>query len=197
MELLNKLNKIHELKNEKIEEAFNEVAEEILYNYLLKINGNEYRITEIEFYLHCDGHLDPYVHKNKRQKDFKKWYFHRYKKSDKLKVGNYKGLDITFGKGKNCKVYGGILIRAIEKYDDTNKYTEGPCNVVNQILKVFKIDKNDKEEYRKFVEDVEKIGIFENNKINRKISLIYPSASEKKNDKNDIVYKCPRKGLNI
>jgi hypothetical protein len=38
---------------------------------------------------------------------------------------------------------------------------------------------------------VKKIG---NNKINKKISSIYLSPSEKK---HDIVYKCPRKGLSI
>lgn len=195
-ELLNELNKIHESKTQKeIEKAFNEIAKKIFYEYVLVVGKQNYRITEIEFYYYDKCiHPDPYVHCNEIQEKFGEWYFHRYKESDKLKVGNYKGLDITFGKGKACKIYGGILIRAIEKYDDTNEYTEGPCNVVKQILEEFSINEYNKKEYNKFLKEIEKHDIFENNKIIKKINLISLSSSEKK---NDIVYKCPRNGLSI
>ena len=188
-ELLNKLKKIHKLKKEDIEAAFKKIAKEIFNNYLLKIKDNKYRITEIEFYYYDKCiHPDPYVHRDNRQQSCGEWYFHRYKESDKLKVGNYKGLDITFG---NNSSFGGILIRAIEKQNEENDYTEGPCKVVNCILE---IEKDDNEKYKQLVKEIEKTDIFENNKINKKISLIYLSYSEKK---NDIVYKCPRKGLSI
>lgn len=43
----------------------------------------------------------------------------------------FKGLDITFGK----EIYGGMIIRAIQS-DDNKIYIDGPCNVVNHILKL-------------------------------------------------------------
>jgi hypothetical protein len=55
------------------------------------------------------------------------------------KVGTYKGLDLSFGKGQHA--VGGILIRAITsvgavngKHLPPNEFIEGPCNTVTRIL---------------------------------------------------------------
>lgn len=166
---------------EKIECSFNEIATKIFNNYLLKINNNDYRITEIEFYYYDKCiHPDPYVHRDCRQRLIAQWYFHRYTNS--LKMGNRKGLDITFGNNIN---YGGIIIRAIQKINNEGKCEpiEGPCNVVKCILR---INEENEEKYKGFVEEIEKYDIFENNKI----KLYFNNVDNKK------YYKAPRVGLN-
>ncbi|MCK4653577.1 MAG: hypothetical protein KAU01_03950 [Candidatus Cloacimonetes bacterium] len=178
---------------EKIECSFNKIAEKILNNYLLKINCNEYRITEIEFYYNdecCNNyHPDPYTHRHYRQRLNAQWYFHRKGRG---------GLDITFGKGKNCKVYGGILIRAIEKYNqnktnENDNYSEGPCKVVEKIFEVIK-SKEDKNRLKKIIKGKR---VFNKNNILHldKNDILH---LDKKNidSQNEIaVYKAPRVGL--
>ena len=65
------------------------------------------------------------------------WYFHRFGKT--YKVGTYKGMDLSFGKGELA--VGGILIRAITsvgaingKHLPLDDFIEGPCNTVTRIL---------------------------------------------------------------
>jgi 3-methyladenine DNA glycosylase Mpg len=192
-ELLNKLNAIHESKKEEIEGAFDEVAKKIFYEYVLVLGKHNYRITEIEFYYNdeccTNKHPDPYTHRHYRQRLNAQWYFHRKGRG---------GLDITFGKGENCKIYGGILIRAIEKQneinndklkqnkkkdnkpknDETNNYTEGPCKVVDKIFEVIKLKKVIKEE-----------SVFNTNNI---LHLFKDNIDSQ----NKItIYKAPRVGL--
>lgn len=83
-----------------------------------------------------------------------KWYFHRFGKT--YKVGTYKGMDLTFGKGD--KAYGGILIRAISSVGATdgkhlppNEFIEGPCNTVNKILEHNSDKDNIYKEVKEFV----------------------------------------------
>ena len=125
--LLNKLNEIYKLESHKeIEAQFDEVAKEILNNYLLKINSNKYRITEIEFYYNdecsINNHPDPYIYKDNIQQSCGKWYFHRKGRG---------GLDITFGKGKS---YGGILLRGLQNTKAHYDYIDGPLLVSDRIL---------------------------------------------------------------
>ena len=175
-ELLKKLNKIHNSKKEEIEEAFKKIAKEILYNYLLKINGNEYRITEIEFYYNdeCEKniHPDPYTHRHYRQRLFGEWYFHKKGRG---------GLDITFGKGKS---YGGILLRSIIRLND-NEIIEGPSKIRNEIIKNITNIQNNKDKTslieEKEIFNPENLLQLENNKLQIEI-------------KNNF-YKAPRVGL--
>jgi 3-methyladenine DNA glycosylase Mpg len=120
----------HNLINEQVVQK---IADAILNSYILMVDGKEYRVAEIEFYIKTDfqenGHVDSYTHGDPNQKRFAKWYFHRYPNGS-YKGGTYKGLDLTLG---NKKTYFGVLIRAI--YDeDTGTIVEGPCKVVNKIL---------------------------------------------------------------
>ena len=108
---------------------FDAVADSLLNRYLLIINNQEWRITEIEFYYYSDEHPDGYTHKDTNQKKSNEWYFHR-QNGGAFKGGTYKGLDISCGNGIN---YGGILIRSISR---DNQLIEGPCNVVNKILEI-------------------------------------------------------------
>lgn len=111
---------------------FNEIADILLNKVNLNIKGEKYRICEIEFYYHGDGHKDEYTHKDKDQLTFKKFYFHKYK-TGSYKSGTYKGMDITLG---NNTTYFGILIRSICNIQ-TNEFIEGPCRTVNKILELF------------------------------------------------------------
>jgi hypothetical protein len=100
----------------------NTIANDIINHTVLIVNKKPIQICEIEFYLHCSGHEDPFVHKDNHQSIPNKWYFHRTGNS--YKSGTYKGLDITFRPYKTQyikpqKIYGGILIRSIELPDKT------------------------------------------------------------------------------
>lgn len=111
---------------------FNYMANELLNKRQLCVFGKKYRMCEIEFYLKSEDHNDEYTHCSAEQFNYGYWYFHKYK-TGTFKSGTFKGLDITLGKDN----YYGILIRSV--YDIENKrLIEGPCNSVNEFLKVFK-----------------------------------------------------------
>ena len=114
-------------------QEFLTIAEQLLNNYILRINGYSYYIAEIEFYLNSDKHPDIFSHSTDDQLTCSQWCFH--KTGESYRGGNYKGLDISFGK----KSYGGILIRAI-KSCHKDAYIEGPCNVVNHILTLSEVE---------------------------------------------------------
>lgn len=116
---------------------FDDIANKLLNEVVLIINGLTFRLTEIEFYLHDDIHKDIYTHRHKDQATSLKWYFHKMGHSESYKGGTYKCVDITFGYKDQTKknVFGGILIRSIKQLD-TNEEIIGPCNVVNHILKL-------------------------------------------------------------
>jgi len=117
--------------------CFPMIADMLLNQCLLMVNGNKFRLVEIEFYLNCPTHVDPYVHCLEDQLLFRSFYFHRFKNGT-YKGGTFKGLDITFG-NKKTETYFGILIRSIESVADSN-IIEGPCNVVNRILAEYNIE---------------------------------------------------------
>lgn len=123
------------VKNKEIinPESFDSLANLILNNTSLFINGIRYRIIEIEFYYrNVNNHNDQYTHCCDEQKLWGKFYFHRYKNGT-YKNGTYKGLDMTLGK---MNTHFGILIRSI--YNTIENYVvTGSCNVVNDIIKKY------------------------------------------------------------
>lgn len=107
---------------------FTQIANTILNGYCLQIGNVPHRICEIEFYLRNDKHLDLYTHSHDEQQMYGTWYFHRHTNGT-YKGGTFKGLDFTLGcRGSSFSV----LIRSIT---DGTTMIEGPCNVVNYILK--------------------------------------------------------------
>lgn len=106
------------INEDKIEESFDRIANELMNNWLLKIESKIFRIAEIEFYYKSESHNDPYTHGHVLQNEKEKWYFHG------------SGIDITFGTNET---YGGILIRAIYNIIDDN-YIYGPLNCVTEIF---------------------------------------------------------------
>ena len=109
----------------------NELAKYLLFETHLSVNGNDYRMIEIELYICNDNHKDIFTHCHKEQKKMLTWYFHQMSEKDhSYKGGTFKGLDITCGIDNG---YGGVLIRSILN-ETTNEVTEGPCKVVNELL---------------------------------------------------------------
>ncbi len=108
-----------EINNEKIENSFDRIANDLLKNYALLVNNTEFRFTEIEFYYYSEKyHRDEYTHEHDR--NVGEWRFHN------------QGLDLTFQSDE--KTDGGILIRGISF---ENNYTNGPRKVLGEIFKSF------------------------------------------------------------
>jgi len=155
---------------------FNDIANKILNERVLSVNGKLYRIAEIEFYLHNENHPDTYVHCNQDQLLHKCFYFHKFGNGT-YKGGTFKGMDITFG-DESSDTYFGILIRAI--YDiEEKQMIEGPCNTVNRILSDL--------QYDSIIDFTKNKTIMINNK---KLSLI-----KDKNLKEKTIWVAPRIGL--
>lgn len=111
------------IREDKIDEDFQRIANDLLNEWVLKVEDSLYRITEIEFYYKddCKEHDDSYIHGHLLQRQIGKWYFHG------------SGIDITFG---NDGAYGGILIRAISNIQ-SKEYIYGPLVCVQELFKNF------------------------------------------------------------
>lgn len=110
--------------NQSYPDWFKSIAEDLMNNWSLKVNDNEFRFTEIEFYYKVDdAHLDPYVHANEKQLTNSQWYFHG------------SGLDITFG-DESVMAYGGILIRGIQNVK-TQEYIDGSLKLLTELFKQY------------------------------------------------------------
>jgi hypothetical protein len=124
-----------------VQDYFQGVSELILNYATFVVKGRKSQkvtkiiMTEIEFYYRTadDSHPDPFVHGDKDQLSMDSFYFHR-SNGTTYKGGTYKGLDITFGNGKD---YGGILIRSALI---NNELIEGPCLFVDNVLKLAECD---------------------------------------------------------
>lgn len=155
---------------------FEIMAEKILNNSHLLVNGKTFRICEIEFYYHGKDHEDEYVHKNPDQAKYGVFYFHKYK-TGTYKSGTYKGMDMTYG---DEDTFFGVLIRSI--YDiENDEMIEGPCRSVNKVLELYGLDK-----VSDFVRDD---GPLHTHYNQRKFYLIKGDLPQ------EIIYKGPRVGL--
>lgn len=115
----------------------NGLATYVLSNLYICANGNIYRMIEIELYIYNNTHKDIFTHRHSKQSEFFIWYFHQMsERENSYKGGTYKGLDIACGFDGG---YHGILIRAVVNLSDQT-VIEGPCNVVNEILRQSEVD---------------------------------------------------------
>jgi hypothetical protein len=118
-----------------LEPIFGQIAELLMRRMALCVGSSWYRLAELEFYYTSPLHPDPFSHRHPIQLSTAKWYFHRasHRIDSKYKNGSYKDLDITIGSNS---VHGGILIRSLMGFRDNQRVLiEGPCNVVNVLLK--------------------------------------------------------------
>jgi|GEM_PF-2741836 len=82
--------------------SFTQIANDLFNKYIMRVNGNFYRLLEIEFYYNDpQSHIDTYTHGHKWQKRSGYWYVHG------------SGIDIAIG---NQEVPGGILLRSIKSF---------------------------------------------------------------------------------
>eukprot|EP01117_Protostelium_nocturnum_P012640 TRINITY_DN4650_c0_g4_i1.p1 TRINITY_DN4650_c0_g4~~TRINITY_DN4650_c0_g4_i1.p1 ORF type:complete len:330 (+),score=123.76 TRINITY_DN4650_c0_g4_i1:127-1116(+) len=122
--------------NQDYEDCFTKMANFLLNKVVVKVNGEDYRLMEIEYYYTNHGkvdgkylHHDPFTHGDPVQRQTAVWYFH--KMGSGYKGGSYKGLDIAIGQDQDH--VGGILIRSIRKLSD-NSVVCGPSKTVDKIL---------------------------------------------------------------
>ncbi len=117
---------------EEAESIFDEIAETLLNETILRVGGRPYRLVEIEFYANGSTHPDPFAHCDEMQLRTAHWYFHRT--GEEYRGGSFKGLDITFAPEG---YYGGILIRTIEGWVPEGQeevFVSGPSLSVDHIL---------------------------------------------------------------
>ena len=125
-----------------LEEKFDEIAEILLTKTKIvkgkknTKNYKEYYITDIEFYLYCDGHEDIITYP--RNCEAGDWFFHD------------SGVDISFGSNlsfeddkailENNSFFGGILLRGIKPvggYSSSKNLTDAPKNIVDELFDKF------------------------------------------------------------
>ena len=125
MNLIEKIETIWQANHSDINISIKEIAESILNDYYLKLDGDLWNIVELEFYLYTDSHQDPFVHK------------HSIDKLPLYTTGQLRshesGIDIAISNA-NINSYGGILLRTIKK-EDSLELIEGPINVQKAIIK--------------------------------------------------------------
>ena len=110
-------------------EWFDAIAARLLNGSRLHVLGQPHRFTEVEFYYHGGAHPDPFTHRDPVQLECGRWYFHRTR--GVYRGGSFNGFDLTFG---GPDVYGGVLIRGLEKPDGT--LVDGPSLCVDHLLAV-------------------------------------------------------------
>ncbi len=169
----------NQVQHKDISRAFDEVAIELLLHTKIIMPYGCFYLREIEFYFYNkNNYRDPYTHKHPLQRQFGKWYFHRFKSIDSFLNSNRNGIDITFG-NEEVGTYGGILLRKIQ-YIDSNKFIVG----INKIVRAF-VEKIGKDSFNNlYGQDV-----FDKNQP------VYLEVE--KNNSFSPVYKTQRKGLTI
>lgn len=169
----------------EVQSWFAEIANKLLNESVLHINDVPHRFIEIEFYYKGGVHMDHFTHGDEMQKTHGHWYFHRQGKS--FRNGTYKGLDFTIG---NSKVFGGVLIRAVENLTE-GTLIEGPSLVVDHILNL-----NDVGSIDELVQGFSVNALMKSKQLyisdiaSSSTSVAHKYSAEK-------VYTCPRVGLTL
>lgn len=180
---MNKLKELLNVPGNQFVKNFSDIADTIMNKIAMNINGELFRIMEIEFYVKFTNHFDVFTHGDENQKLPLNWYFHRSSQKDKyaFKGGTYKGLDIACGKDN---VYSGILLRSIMNID-TGEIINGTSKIVDKIL-----EKNECKQIKDFVKDTlnDNTGIENNESLSLK--------SHKYGEKEEL-FTSPRVGLTL
>jgi hypothetical protein len=125
MSLIEKIKTIWQANDSDINTTIKEIAESILNDYYLQLNGDSWIIVELEFYLYTGNHQDPFVHKH----SIDEFPFYN---TGQLR-SHESGIDIAISNVKTNS-YGGILLRTINK-EDSPTVVKGPINVQKAIIK--------------------------------------------------------------
>lgn len=154
--------------NTDAQSQFGQMAQKLIHNMLIRAGETYYRLAEVEFYVFAEEHEtfnDDLTHQHPRQLLNGVWYLHR-------KSPERTGLEITFGNNEQ-KIYGGVLIRAIQNTEDEKDYVYGPPAVVKALMEASGVTKNQ----------------LESQPVNRNqwVSLV-----ENPSPFTDEIYACPR-----
>jgi hypothetical protein len=151
------------------------LANELMNNRVVIVGQNQYRLTEIEFYLyHHKWFKDSTTHQDQRQLTSDHWYFHRFLKSEKMKPFHRIGLDWTCG-NREQNIFGGILIRGLMNIANPLDYLFEPSKVVKKLVNCEPLSQT-------YLENIETEGVYENPFIRAEEKLL----PDKK------VFECPR-----
>lgn len=124
----NLLSALNEVYTTDIQSKFHEIAEKLMYNYIIKKGEARYAIVEIEFYYYSPYHPDIITYP--RNLSAGRWFFHQ------------SGVDLTFDSKSTIldnkgfvtnsgeAIFGGILVRGLYNID-IPAYTFGPQKCVN------------------------------------------------------------------
>ncbi|MCD6173697.1 MAG: hypothetical protein J7J96_07920 [Sulfurimonas sp.] len=174
--------KINDTNLTTIKESFLEIAEQILNYYILNVNGNQYRIKNIEFYYYNENkHPDQNSHslKYKRAKERQilnaQWYLHKISINKKY---NYKSLDYTFGDSIN---YGGILIKEVVKLNYNTKINFSQSKFIDELID--KLQPKTKEDFLEMIENKNKINFIYKENIPKYNILRWTRKGLTNNDK--------------
>ena len=134
--------------------GFNEIAKNLMFNYIIKKGKTRFAIIEIEFYLYSDKHQDYITYP--RNIDAGNWFFHS---SGVDLTFQSKGISLKYHDGKEQYTlqkdasFGGILIRGLynlnskENNNENDKYIFGPQKCVNLLWDNFNAFESSNEEY--------------------------------------------------
>ncbi len=115
------------LNKQELDARFPQIAELLMKNYGIESKGKVYFLNEIEFYYYDPLYDDKRAGKGKSTITYQRttpagcWYIHDY------------GVDLTFNSDEKLGFGGGILIRSIEDPSNSNPFTTGPVNCVNEL----------------------------------------------------------------
>ena len=145
---------INDTNLEKIQNDFLRIADEILNHHILQISQVKFRILKIEFYFynhsnHKDENTHALKYKRAQQRQLLKnqWYLHKITINPKC---TYKGIDYTFGNGKN---YGGILIKEVINIDTKQIFSQS--KFIDELISILK--PSTKEDFIKIIEQENKL----------------------------------------
>ncbi|MGB6327984.1 MAG: hypothetical protein WBF48_03600 [Halarcobacter sp.] len=143
---------IKTISQETIYQSFKKIAEDMLNNFIIEINGVQYRILNIEFYYYnFVKHSDCNVHQHERQLKSHQWYLH---KNSINPAYHRKGIDYTFGDGKN---YGGILIKTVKNLT-TNSEPLSQSNFIKDLVESLKFKHpNDTKKFKQIIEETDNL----------------------------------------
>lgn len=168
---------IHTESEDEIYKSFERIANDMLNNFIIKIENSEYRIISIEFYYYNQKkHPDCNAHQNKRQLLQHQWYLHKNSINPNY---NRKGIDYTFGHDNN---FGGILIKKVQKISGGNIILS-QSKFIDDLVQILKLEHpHGSSVFKKNIEDDNKLLLQHNNNLekrevlkNKRVNLAKPA----------------------
>jgi hypothetical protein len=169
---------------DQMSDFFDALSEFVFQKVRLVINQENFRFSEIEFYVKSHSHKDMFTHDDPLQSELGRWYVHE------------SGIDMTFG---NSNMAASILIRGLKNEGSRNlrgMFISGPLQVLKKICSGMKtIDSTNHDFYIEYVNGLEetvwirhsRIGLSKETEIKRRKEYYDLDT----NDESDLFYNRP------